>query len=426
MKIQAVRGMQDILPAQKKLYRRVEDTARAILDAYGYQEIGLPQLEQTQLFQRSVGEDTDIVAKEMYTFEDRNGDSLTLRPEGTAGCVRLAEENGLLFNQVQRFWYTGAMFRHERPQKGRYRQFEQIGVECFGMPGPDIDAELLLLCTRLWRGLGIADQVRLELNSLGDTASRRDYTNSLVEYLTRYQADLDEDSQRRLTTNPLRILDTKAERTREILCDAPVLTEFLDAESREHFDSLCSMLDQFGVAYEINPTIVRGLDYYNRTVFEWVTDSLGAQGTVCGGGRYDTLVSQLGGKDTPAVGFAMGLDRLALMLAALTGDAAEVDIYMVSQGDTARAAALGLAERLRDSLQDKAVQVHCGTGKFKVQLKKADASGASLALILGEEEVESGTVSVKSLRTREEQITITQSELATWCESYFEKEQLVG
>lgn len=418
--------MQDILPAQKKLYRRVEDTARAILDAYGYQEIGLPQLEQTQLFQRSVGEDTDIVAKEMYTFEDRNGDSLTLRPEGTAGCVRLAEENGLLFNQVQRFWYTGAMFRHERPQKGRYRQFEQIGVECFGMPGPDIDAELLLLCTRLWRGLGIADQVRLELNSLGDTASRRDYTNSLVEYLTRYQADLDEDSQRRLTTNPLRILDTKAERTREILCDAPVLTEFLDAESREHFDSLCSMLDQFGVAYEINPTIVRGLDYYNRTVFEWVTDSLGAQGTVCGGGRYDTLVSQLGGKDTPAVGFAMGLDRLALMLAALTGDAAEVDIYMVSQGDTARAAALGLAERLRDSLQDKAVQVHCGTGKFKVQLKKADASGASLALILGEEEVESGTVSVKSLRTREEQITITQSELATWCESYFEKEQLVG
>jgi len=426
MKIQAVRGMQDILPAQKKLYRRVEDTARAILDAYGYQEIGLPQLEQTQLFQRSVGEDTDIVAKEMYTFEDRNGDSLTLRPEGTAGCVRLAEENGLLFNQVQRFWYTGAMFRHERPQKGRYRQFEQIGVECFGMPGPDIDAELLLLCTRLWRGLGIADQVRLELNSLGDTASRRDYTNSLVEYLTRYQADLDEDSQRRLTTNPLRILDTKAERTREILCDAPVLTEFLDAESREHFDSLCSMLDQFGVAYEINPTIVRGLDYYNRTVFEWVTDSLGAQGTVCGGGRYDTLVSQLGGKDTPAVGFAMGLDRLALMLAALTGDAAEVDIYMVSQSDTARAAALGLAERLRDSLQGKAVQVHCGTGKFKAQLKKADASGASLALILGEEEVESGTVSVKSLRTREEQITITQSELATWCESYFEKEQLVG
>lgn len=418
--------MQDILPAQKKLYRRVEDTARAILDAYGYQEIGLPQLEQTQLFQRSVGEDTDIVAKEMYTFEDRNGDSLTLRPEGTAGCVRLAEENGLLFNQVQRFWYTGAMFRHERPQKGRYRQFEQIGVECFGMPGPDIDAELLLLCTRLWRGLGIADKVRLELNSLGDTASRRDYTNSLVEYLTRYLADLDEDSQRRLVNNPLRILDTKAERTREILCDAPVLTEFLDAESREHFDSLCSMLDQFGVAYEINPTIVRGLDYYNRTVFEWVTDSLGAQGTVCGGGRYDTLVSQLGGKDTPAVGFAMGLDRLALLLAALTGDAPEVDIYMVSQGDTARSAALGLAERLRDSLQDKAVQVHCGTGKFKAQLKKADASGASLALILGEEEVESGTVSVKSLRTREEQITITQSELATWCESYFEKEQLVG
>ena len=414
--------MQDILPGQKKMYRRVEDAARVVLAAYSYQEVGLPQLEQTRLFERSVGEKTDIVSKEMYTFEDRNGDSLTLRPEGTAGCVRFAEENGLLFNQVQRFWYTGAMFRHERPQKGRYRQFEQIGVECFGMAGPDIDAELLFLCARLWRDLGVGDQVALELNSLGDAEARRQYESRLIEYLGQYQSELDEDSQRRLTSNPLRILDSKVERTREILRDAPVLSNFLDDESRVHFESLCSMLDQFGVAYEINPTIVRGLDYYNRTVFEWITGSLGAQGTVCGGGRYDGLVEKLGGKSTPAVGFAMGLDRLALMLAEKEENSTGVDIYIVSQGDEARTNALGLAEGMRDTLKNEVVQVHCGSGKFKSQLKKADASGASLALILGEEEVESGTVSVKSLRSREEQITIKQSELAAWCESYFVKE----
>ena len=414
--------MQDILPVQKKMYRRVEDAARGVLAAYGYQEVGLPQLEQTQLFQHSVGENTDIVSKEMYTFEDRNGDSLTLRPEGTAGCVRFAEENGLLFNQVQRFWYTGAMFRHERPQKGRYRQFEQIGVECFGMAGPDIDAELLLLCARLWRDLGVGDQVALELNSLGDAEARRQYESRLIEYLGQYQSELDEDSQRCLTSTPLRILDSKVERTREILRDAPVLSDFLDVESRAHFESLCSMLDQFGVAYEINPTIVRGLDYYNRTVFEWVTGSLGAQGTVCGGGRYDRLVEHLGGKSTPAVGFAMGLDRLALMLAEKEENSTGVDIYIVSQGDEGRTNALGLAEGMRDTLKNEVVQVHCGSGKFKSQLKKADASGASLVLILGEEEVESGTVGVKSLRSREEQITIKQSELAAWCESYFVKE----
>ena len=419
MKIQAVRGMQDILPAKKKVYRQVEDAARIVLGAYGYQEVGVPQLEQTQLFQHSVGENTDIVSKEMYSFEDRNGDSLTLRPEGTAGCVRYAEENGLLFNQVQRLWYSGAMFRHERPQKGRYRQFEQIGVECFGMAGPDIDIELLLICARLWRELGVEDQVNLELNSLGDSEGRQRYERRLVEYLENYRSELDEDSQRRLTSNPLRILDTKVEQTQEILRDGPVLSHFLDEESLAHFESLCSMLEQVGVAYQINPNIVRGLDYYNRTVFEWVTDSLGAQGTVCGGGRYDGLVKRLGGKDTAAVGFAMGLDRLALMLAEKEEMFTGVDIYIVSQGDQARSNALALAENMRDKLKNKSVQLHCGAGRFKVQLKKADASGASLAVVLGEEEVDSATVGIKSLRSRDEQITIKQSELATWCESYF-------
>ena len=422
MKIQAVRGMQDILPAQKKLYRRVEDAARATLDAYGYQEVGLPLLEQTRLFQRSVGENTDIVTKEMYTFEDRNGDSLTLRPEGTASCVRFGEENGLFFNQMQRLWYTGPMFRHERPQKGRYRQFEQIGVECFGMPGPDIDSELLLLCARIWRKLGIEDQLRLELNSLGNSETRDQFTTHLVEYLSRYRNDLDEESQRRLKTNPLRILDSKDDRTRDILKEAPVLSQFLDDESRQHIDLLCAMLDQSGVSYLINPAIVRGLDYYNRTVFEWVTDNLGAQGTVCGGGRYDGLVSQLGGKDTPAVGFAMGLDRLAMMLPSVDEDSAGLDVFFVSQGGAARAAAVGLAEDLRNALNAKSIQVHCGGGKFKAQLKKADSSGASLAIILGEEEVENGTVGVKYLRSRREQITVNQSELAIWCQSHFGKE----
>ena len=419
MKVQAVRGMQDILPAQKKIYRRVEDVARGVLGSYGYKEIGLPHLEQSQLFERSVGEDTDIVSKEMYSFQDRNGDFLTLRPEGTAGCVRFAEENGLLFNQLQRLWYTGAMFRHERPQKGRYRQFDQIGVECFGMPGPDIDAELLMLCARLWRDLGMGDQITLELNSLGDLESRRQYERMLVEYLEKYTTELDEDSQRRLKSNPLRILDTKVKRTREILRGAPIINDFLDHESRNHFDSLCSLLEQCKVGYTVNPNIVRGLDYYNRTVFEWVTDNLGAQGTVCGGGRYDGLVEQLGGKPTSAVGFAIGLDRLVLMLSGKEDLSRDIDIYIVSHGGEARTNAIGLAERVRDGLKNKSVQLHCGPAKFKSQLKRADASGASLALILGQEEVESGLVGVKYLRSREEQITVKQSELVSWCKSYF-------
>lgn len=418
--------MQDILPAHKRLFRLIEDSAREVLGAYGYQEIGLPQLEQTQLFRRSVGENTDIVEKEMYTFDDRNGDSLTLRPEGTAGCVRFAEENGLLFNQVQRLWYSGAMFRHERPQKGRYRQFEQVGAECFGMAGPDIDAELLLMSKRLWQRLGLGGEITLELNSIGSAESRKQFSNSLVEYLTAYRQDLDEDSQRRLSTNPMRILDSKVERTRELLVEAPLFADFLDDESRSHFDELCGLLDDLGVAYRLNPAIVRGLDYYNRTVFEWVTDSLGAQGTVCAGGRYDGLVEQLGGRPTPGVGFAMGLDRLALMLANKEPAPGQVDIYVVSMGDGPRKTALKLAEQLRDSSGDRTVQVHCGGGKFKAQLKKADASGASLAVILGDDEVKSGTVGVKSLRTSGDQVTLNQSELVAWCLDYFAKEKPVG
>ena len=302
-KIQAIRGMNDILPDQTPVWQYVESTVRQVLGQYGYQEIRMPVVEHTELFKRSIGEVTDIVEKEMYTFEDRNGDSLTLRPEGTAGCVRAAEEHGLLFNQTRRLWYTGPMFRHERPQKGRYRQFHQIGVECFGMAGPDIDAELLILTARLWSALGLSDHARLEINSIGTSDSRKVYRQALVAYLEQYQGKLDDDSKRRLTTNPLRILDSKDPATREILQGAPSLDDYLDDESRQHFEQLKAMLDAAGVAYTVNPALVRGLDYYGKTVFEWITDSLGAQGTICAGGRYDGLVEQLGGKPTVAVGF---------------------------------------------------------------------------------------------------------------------------
>jgi len=418
--------MQDLLPAQKRIFRLIEDVARDVLGGYGYQEIGLPQLEQTQLFKRSVGENTDIVEKEMYTFDDRNGESLTLRPEGTAGCVRFAEQNGLLFNQVQRLFYSGAMFRYERPQKGRYRQFEQIGAECFGMAGPDIDAELLLMNARIWRRLGLDADITLELNSLGDAESRMRYTSELVSYLTNYAADLDDDSRRRLDSNPMRILDSKVEKTQEILRGAPLLSEFVDDESRAHFDELCQLLTDLGLAFRINTSIVRGLDYYNRTVFEWVTDSLGAQGTVCAGGRYDGLVEQLGGRPTPGVGFAMGLDRLALMKAQQEEESPAAHVYVVSQPGSTRSAALQVAEDLRDEMPGCTVLVHCGAGKFKAQMKKADASGAELALILGEDEVAAGTVSVKSLRSDGSQEQIQKESLGAWCRAYFDKEKNVG
>ena len=376
----------------------------------------MPVVEQTDLFKRSIGEVTDIVEKEMYTFEDRNGDSLTLRPEGTAGCVRAAEQHGLLFNQTRRLWYTGPMFRHERPQKGRYRQFHQIGVECFGMAGPDIDAELLVLTARLWRELGLGDHTRLEINSIGTAEARRRFRTALVEYLSDYVGELDDDSQRRLESNPLRILDSKNARTREILAQAPRLDDYLDDESREHFDALRALLEAAGVSYTVNPSLVRGLDYYGKTVFEWITDSLGAQGTVCAGGRYDGLVEQLGGKPTVAVGFALGLERLILLLETLDLIPASVngnaDVYVTAMGESAVGAALQVAESLRNELPGTVIVSHCGGGSFKSQMKKADRSGAGYALVLGENEIAAGTVALKPLRSGEEQREISVAELA--------------
>lgn len=415
-KIQAIRGMNDILPEQTPVWQYVEGRVRKVLAQYGYQEIRMPIVEQTDLFKRSIGEVTDIVEKEMYTFDDRNGDSLTLRPEGTAGCVRAAEEHGLLFNQTRRLWYTGPMFRHERPQKGRYRQFHQIGVECFGMAGPDIDAELLILTARLWQELGLAEHTRLEINSIGTSEARKVYRQALVDYLSQYKSDLDADSQRRLESNPLRILDSKDPSTRSILENAPSLDDYLDDESREHFDRLRALLDAAGVAYTINPALVRGLDYYGKTVFEWITDSLGAQGTVCAGGRYDGLVEQLGGKPTRAVGFAMGLERLILLLETLDLIPEHVnnnaDVYVTAMGEGALASALALAEELRAALPDAVVVSHCGGGSFKSQMKKADKSGASYAIILGENEVANGRVGLKPLRSDEPQQDLAREELA--------------
>lgn len=415
-KIQAVRGMNDILPEQTPVWQFVESRVRKVLAQYGYQEIRMPIVEQTDLFKRSIGEVTDIVEKEMYTFDDRNGDSLTLRPEGTAGCVRAAEEHGLLFNQTRRLWYTGPMFRHERPQKGRYRQFHQIGVECFGMSGPDIDAELLFLTERLWRELGLAEHTRLEINSIGSSESRKVYRSALVDYLGQFTAELDADSQRRLETNPLRILDSKDPSTRKILKGAPSLEHYLDDESRDHFERLKALLDAAGVQYTVNPALVRGLDYYGKTVFEWITDSLGAQGTVCAGGRYDGLVEQLGGKPTVAVGFAMGLERLILLLETLglVPDYvnSNADVYVTAMGDGAVAAALVLAEKLRAAMPDRVIVSHCGGGSFKSQMKKADRSGAKYAVILGENEVANGTAGLKPMRADVPQTEVAQDELA--------------
>jgi histidyl-tRNA synthetase len=400
-RIQSIRGMNDILPTETPLWQYLESRVRDVLGRYGYSEIRFPIVEHTELFKRSIGEVTDIVEKEMYTFEDRNGDSLTLRPEGTASCVRACDQNGLLHNQIQRLWYTGPMFRHERPQKGRLRQFHQIGVETFGMVGPDIDAELILLTARLWRELGISDALTLELNSIGNSESRSSYRQALVEYLSAFKEELDEDSQRRLDTNPLRVLDSKDPKTRELLVAAPVLSDYLDAISHSHFNGLCARLDAAGVSYTLNPKLVRGLDYYGLTVFEWTTDKLGAQGTVCAGGRYDGLVEQLGGKATPAVGFAMGIERLVLMLETL--DVApdtqpQADVFIVSVGEKADIEALKIAEQLRDAMPTLRVLINCGGGSFKSQFKKADKSGASLAIVLGEDELQAGQAAVKPLR----------------------------
>ena len=415
-KIQAIRGMNDILPAQSPVWQYLEGTVKELLAAYGYDEIRMPIVEQTALFKRSIGEVTDIVEKEMYTFEDRNGDSLTLRPEGTASCVRACEEHGLLYNQTQRLWYTGPMFRHERPQKGRYRQFYQIGVETFGIATPDIDAELILLTVRLWAQLGLTDSVTLQLNTLGSNEARARYRDALVAYLSERKDQLDEDSLRRLDSNPLRVLDSKNPETQAVLTGAPELHDYLDDESREEFAMLRDILDAAGVKYVINQRLVRGLDYYCKTVFEWVTDKLGAQGTACAGGRYDGLVEQLGGKPTPAVGFAMGVERLILMLETLELIPSEVlqtiDVFVCGVGEGAAKASLLLSDRLREDIPSLRIQTHCGGGSFKSQMKKADKSGAAVALLLGENEIAAGEVTVKDLRGEHEQQTVRQDALA--------------
>lgn len=402
-KIQSIRGMNDLLPHESHIWQHIESVVADVLNSYSYREIRFPILEQTALFKRAIGEVTDIVEKEMYTFEDRNGDSLTLRPEGTACCVRACEQNGLLYNQTQKLWYAGPMFRHERPQKGRLRQFHQIGVEAFGFSGPDIDAEMLLLTARLWRELGLADKVSLQLNSLGSNAARATYRAALVAYLEKFVADLDEDSKRRLQSNPLRVLDSKDAGTQEILQQAPRMQDYLDDDSRRHFDRLCSALVRTGVSFELNSRLVRGLDYYNATVFEWVTDALGAQGTVCAGGRYDGLVEQLGGNPTPAFGFAMGIERLALLLA-VDGEqpAPGADIYLVV-ADVVMEEALLLAEQCREALPGFVVSMNAGGGSFKSQFKRADKSGASVAVVLGEDEVARQVATVKFLRIQREQ-----------------------
>lgn len=422
-KLQAIRGMNDLLPDQSPAWQYLERQLRSLVDRYDYREIRTPIVEPTVLFARSIGEATDVVEKEMYTFDDRNGESLTLRPENTAAVVRAAMEHGLLHNQTQRLWYMGPMFRYERPQKGRYRQFHQIGIEAYGMTGPDIDAEIILLSARLWRQLGMAEHVTLELNSLGSPEARAAYRESLVAYFESHREVLDEDSQRRLITNPLRILDSKNPAMGEMLAGAPQLLDHLDDESREHFERLKSTLDAAGIEYRINPRLVRGLDYYSRTVFEWTTTALGSQGTVCGGGRYDGLVEQLGGKPTPGVGFAIGLERLMLLLETLELVPEEAkggaDAYLLAMGESAEREALLLGERLRDALPELRLQVHCGGGSFKSQIRRADRSGARFALILGEDEIANERLTLKPLRDDSEQQTLAQDEAIAWLGQQF-------
>jgi histidyl-tRNA synthetase len=411
--IQAIRGMNDILPAETAAWQHLEETLRNVVHAYGYREIRMPLLEKTELFKRSIGEVTDIVEKEMYTFDDRNGDSLTLRPEGTASCVRACMEHGLLHNQQQRLWYAGPMFRHERPQKGRYRQFHQVGVEAFGMTGPDIDAEMIFMTARIWERLGLGGAV-LQLNSLGTLQARAAYRDALVDYLQARAGALDDDSRRRLDSNPLRILDSKNPDIQALLAGAPSLPDYLDDESREHFAALCGLLDAAGIHYELNPRLVRGLDYYSKTVFEWVTDQLGAQGTICAGGRYDGLVEFLGGRPVPAVGFALGLERLLGLLAAGGVDLPGNDphVYLVMDGEQGAARGMVLAEELRAALPGLRLQVNCGGGSFKSQFKRADRSGAVFALVIGDSEAAQQQVVLKPLRSDADQESLLQQDIA--------------
>ncbi|MDX2456329.1 MAG: histidine--tRNA ligase [Gammaproteobacteria bacterium] len=410
--LQAVRGMNDILPGETSVWQYLEDTLRDVVHAYGYREIRLPLLEKTELFKRSIGEVTDIVEKEMYTFDDRNGDSLTLRPEGTASCVRACMEHGLLHNQVQRLWYAGPMFRHERPQQGRYRQFYQIGVEAFGMAGPDIDAEMIFMTARMWDKLGLQGAV-LQINSLGTPVARADYRTALVTWLRKHEAALDDDSRRRLASNPLRILDSKNPDMQSLIENAPRLPDYLDEESSAHFSALCTLLDGAGLEYEVNPRLVRGLDYYSKTVFEWVTDQLGAQGTICAGGRYDGLVEYLGGKPAPAFGFALGLERLLALLqaAGATKTASLPHVYLVLNGDRGVQEGMVFAETLRTALPELRLLSNCGSGSFKSQFKRADKSGAEYALVMGDDEAEQGTLILKPLRSKLDQEILSRQDV---------------
>ena len=419
--IQAIRGMNDCSPTESPLWQWIEGQVRQILSSYGYSEVRMPIVESTPLFARAIGEVTDVVSKEMYTFWD-NDEQLTLRPEGTAGCVRAAIEHGWIYNNEQRLWYMGPMFRHERPQKGRYRQFHQAGVEVFGIATPEIDAELIILTARLWKVLGIDQHVSLQLNSIGSLEARANYRSALVAFLENHQDLMSEEEKERLVKNPLRILDTKNQALQDVLDGAPKLLDYLDDESREHFAQLCGLLDAVGIQYEINPKLVRGLDYYNKTVFEWVTSALGAQGTVCGGGRYDGLVEQLGGHATSGVGFAMGLERLVLLVQEVNKSIpvkSAVDIYVVYQGEGTTLAAFQLAEKLRSELPHLSTMLHCSGGNFKKQFKRADKSGATLALVLGESEVQNNQVVVKHLLGAAEQQTIDVANLIEHVKAQF-------
>lgn len=419
--IQAIRGMNDCAPTESPLWQWVEGQVKQVLASYGYSEVRMPIVESTPLFARAIGEVTDVVSKEMYTFWD-NDEQLTLRPEGTAGCVRAAIEHGWIYNNEQRLWYMGPMFRHERPQKGRYRQFHQAGVEVFGIANPEIDAELIILTARLWKALGIDQHVSLQLNSIGSLEARANYRSALVAFLENHQDLMSDEEKDRLVKNPLRILDTKNQALQEVLNDAPKLLDYLDEESRTHFATLCQLLDDMGIAYEVNPKLVRGLDYYNKTVFEWVTSALGAQGTVCGGGRYDGLVEQLGGHAAPGVGFAMGLERLVLLVQEVNAAvpvANTVDVYLVYSGEGATLNAFQLAETIRNALPQVRVMTHCSGGKFQKQFKRADKVDAKLALVIGESEVAEKTVVVKDLRSSAEQVTISQADIIETLTKHF-------
>ncbi len=410
-KLQAIRGMHDILPDKTPLWQRLEKAMFDVCQQYGYSEIRMPLVESTDLFCRAIGEETDIVGKEMYTFEDRNGDSLSLRPEGTVSCVRAGLEHGLFYNQIQRLWYQGPMFRHERPQKGRYRRFHQIGVECFGMSGAEIEAEIILMSYRLWKKLGLADELSLEINSLGTSDERAIYRDVLVEYFQSHAEHLDDDSTRRLQTNPLRILDSKNPALQELIEKAPRLADSLGEDSRNHFEQLKGYLSEAGISFTHNQRLVRGLDYYSHTVFEWTTQALGAQGAVCAGGRYDGLIEQLGGKKTPAVGLAMGVERLVLLLEEKEHTLSSPLAYLIHQGGSARCKAIQIAEKLRDGLPNAPIVLHCGGGSLKSQFKKADKIGAKFGLVLGEQEIKDDTVTIKFLRERKEQQQVAQNEL---------------